>query len=300
MDMTRPTFLRRTRSALRLSIPALVLFGGSAAVWGRVTFTGSTSGTTPIRPASVGRRSRSSTGSTSEIPKTTGSTSRCETSFSATSPATGRTRRPSPRSRTPGGRGSSPMFSSSRCVAARCRAQLLGALGVGDRADGGVHDVRVAGGQLVVGRYGQENSGACCPEYVERSALAVREGKLVEVRKPERLAYQVYDSDKGPGPQRVRFLRGSSGATLSGATNAGEAYTIGARAGQAMRLELRTADAKASAFLKGPNGRSVATVHPGEVWEGSLPATGDYAIGITSATGKDSADAYYTLDLEIR
>jgi hypothetical protein len=178
--------------------------------------------------------------------------------------------------------------------------ELLGALGVGDRADGGVHDARIADGQLVVERYGQENSGACCPEYIERSTLAVRGDELVEVRKPERLAYQVYDSDKGPGPQRVRFLPGSSGATLSGTTNTGEAYVIGARAGQAMRMELDTGDAKASAALKGPNGRSINTLRPGETWDGTLPASGDYTIAITSATGKDSADAYYTLDLEIR
>ena len=301
MDMTRPTFLRRTRSALRLSIPALVLFGGSAAAPGQgdireVDFRNYT-----YQTGVGGEKIKVVDGKYERDSEDDRLYFEVRDVVFGDITGDGKDEAAVTTLENTGGTG---QFTDVLVFTMRggtvADVQLLGALGVGDRADGGVHDVRVAGGQLVVGRYGQENSGACCPEYVERSALALHDGKLVEVRKPERLAYQVYDSDKGSGPQRVRFLRGSSGATLSGATNAGEAYTIGARAGQAMRLELGTSDAKASAFLKGPNGRAIATVRPGEVWEGTLPATGDYTIGITSATGKDSADAYYTLDLEIR
>ena len=42
-------------------------------------------------------------------------------------------------------------------------------LGVGDRANGGIHDVRIENGRIVVERYGHENSGDCCPQYIERN-----------------------------------------------------------------------------------------------------------------------------------
>ncbi len=174
---------------------------------------------------------------------------------------------------------------------------VVASLGVGDRADGGIHDVRLEGGRLVVERYGGENSGACCPTYVERQVIALRGGQPVAAGKSERLAYQVFGD--GPGPERVRFLRGGSGAVLSGSTNTGESYVIGARAGQTVRLRLASKDARASATLAGPGG-AAATLRAGESWEGRLPATGDYRLSVASTTGHYSAEAYYTLDLVIR
>ena len=70
------------------------------------------------------------------------------------------------------------------------RAVPLVSTGIGDRADGGVHDVRIAGGRLVEERYGHgPNSGACCPEFIETTNYGLRGRRLVKIGRTQRKKY---------------------------------------------------------------------------------------------------------------
>ncbi|HBF12068.1 MAG TPA: hypothetical protein DDW49_01550 [Deltaproteobacteria bacterium] len=55
--------------------------------------------------------------------------------------------------------------------------KFAGELGVGDRANGGLYDVSFENGILLVERFGQENSGACCAEYIWTEQLKWEKGK---------------------------------------------------------------------------------------------------------------------------
>lgn len=177
---------------------------------------------------------------------------------------------------------------------------LLGSLGAGDRADGGIHDVSVRDGRLVVERYGRfEAGGACCPQFVETEELRLVGGKLVVAGRPGRRAYESYTAGDG-APQRVRFLKGSSSATLAGSTNGGEQYILGARAGQTISLDLESEDATASATVSLSTGAVLGTAKPGARWSRTLPATTDYVVAITSTAPAASSATYYTIDLAVR
>jgi len=82
--------------------------------------------------------------------------------------------------------------------------------------------------------------------------------------------------------QRVRFEPGASGATVeaTAAPGAGVRYLLEAAAGQWMTVSL-TADAGPAVFtVFASDGRILSG--PTQTWAGSLPATGDYAVDVTS------------------
>ena len=63
------------------------------------------------------------------------------------------------------------------------RPVLLGYVEGGDRADGGISQVQIAGGRLVVTRYGTDD-GLCCPTFTVTTAYRLDAGRLVEVGAP--------------------------------------------------------------------------------------------------------------------
>ncbi len=100
---------------------------------------------------------------------------------------------------------------------------LIGTLGVGDRADGGIYDAEIRGGVLYVERFGHgEGAGACCPEYIETYPIRWNGSKLVDSGAVTKRGYDDYLMNDTPAPRRVKFLKGTSAATLVGQSYGGE------------------------------------------------------------------------------
>jgi hypothetical protein len=179
------------------------------------------------------------------------------------------------------------------------KAELISSLGIGDRADGGIFEIFIRDGKIFEERFGQEHSGACCPEYVETYVYGLRDGKLKPVERATRRAYYSYGFDDSPAPHRVKFLAGTSSVSLSGSTTGGEAYVFGAKAGQTVTVRFDSEDAKAEAVVATKSG-DLGRASAGHPWSGKLAATGDFTISVRSSTAKDAASTYYEMTAEIR
>jgi hypothetical protein len=179
------------------------------------------------------------------------------------------------------------------------KAELISSLGIGDRADGGVFEVFIRDGKIFDERFGQDHSGACCPEYVETYVYGLRAGKLKPVERATRRAYYSYGFDDSPAPHRVKFLPGTSSVSLAGSTTGGESYVFGAKAGQTVSVRFDSEDPKAEAVVATKAGE-IGRASAGRAWAGTLPASGDFTISVRSSTAKDAASTYYELTAEIR
>lgn len=106
---------------------------------------------------------------------------------------------------------------------------------------------------------------------------------------------------RGDFTQRVKFPPGRTTAVLQGsvADNGTNKYLLGARAGQRMTVHLTSANNRARFDLHlRENRRALADTGAEDAtdWEGDLPESGDYMIGVYSADGA----ATYTLEVTIR
>lgn len=180
------------------------------------------------------------------------------------------------------------------------KPQVIATLGVGDRADGGIDRAVITGGRLIVDRFAEDGSGACCPERVETYSYRWNGTKLVQTAPPAKRSYQYYGRDDTPAPHDVRFLKGTSSATLNGVTNAGESYRIGARAGQSYSIALTSKDRTASLTLAGPDGAELGSCGPGAKLSGKLPASGNFIISVKSRASQDDPNTDYDIDVEIK
>ena len=167
----------------------------------------------------------------------------------------------------------------------------IGSVGVGDRADGGLHEVKFVNGQLKVARYGG-NSGACCPDYIETYTYKLTGKGLVEAGKPVRSDYVSKDGDYAT--RRVHFAKGTSATTLKGSTKGQEMYLIGARTGQTMSLKI-TGD-KLQVDLQAPDGAEITQPKVNQDWSAKLPANGDYRLTISPTKGTAS----FTIEVSIK
>ena len=171
------------------------------------------------------------------------------------------------------------------------RPAVIATLGIGDRADGGIHDVRIEHGLLKVARYGG-TSGACCPDFIETATFKLTGSQMIAVGKPVRSDY--IDPDSSREVRRVRFQKGSSTATLKGATAGTTEYLLGARAGQTVTLRITGRDL--SLQLMSPDGADLGQPALNTPLTVKLPVNGDYRIVIETAKGK----ADYALEVTIR
>lgn len=167
----------------------------------------------------------------------------------------------------------------------------IGNVGVGDRADGGIHEIKIVNGLLKVSRYGG-NSGACCPDFIETSTLKLTGKGLVEVGKPVQSDYVSQDGESAT--RRVRFPRGASATTVKGTTKGQETYLIGARTGQTMSLKVTGSNLTVE--LQAPEGAEIAQPKPNQPWSAKLPANGDYRLTISPPKGT----ATFVIDVSIK
>ena len=180
---------------------------------------------------------------------------------------------------------------------------LVATLGIGDRADGGIFDARIVGGKLVEERFGQVDTGACCPTQIVTTALAWRSGKLGQVGKTTKRAYIYSGSGTGSRPAELKFLPGTTTGTVEGdgfrrervvfKASKGQLATIAVRRPEAPRLQTRvtlTIGTRRLAVIASGSNRSVR-----------LPATGTYSVRFANVGGnRKSDDATGTADITIR
>jgi hypothetical protein len=101
--------------------------------------------------------------------------------------------------------------------------------------------------------------------------------------------------------KRVRFARGRTTATLKNSVVRGtrDRYTLGARAGQKMSVQITSIERNAVFTIYTPDGGTLEGAGAGEDvmnWSGELPASGDYVIEVGGTRG----NATYTLKVTVR
>ncbi len=162
--------------------------------------------------------------------------------------------------------------------------------GMGDRADGGIHEIKFVKGLLKVGRYGG-NQGACCPEYVETHTLKLTGKGLVEVGKPIKTDYEnKYD---GSAVRRVKFARRANSTILKGIGKTNEMYLIGAAAGQTMTIRIISQSPRVSISLYDEEKGMDQAIDKKMVRK--LTATKDYRLNILSTEGKVNFEIEVTI-----
>lgn len=147
----------------------------------------------------------------------------------------------------------------------------------GDRADGGIHDMRIENGLTYVWSF-STTLGACCPNEIARHTLVLGEHWLVRAdvsRTRTWMSLDSYDSEFG---NELKFLPGTSSALVSvyGWENDG-VFTF--EANQSQRLTLALTGGPAPADI------SVTVLATGEILSGLaemvLPVDGFYEVTVT-------------------
>lgn len=156
------------------------------------------------------------------------------------------------------------------------KAVLTARIPGGDRADGGLRDVKIEKGLIVI-EYndGEKNSGACCPEGTITEKLRFTGRRLVPVGSP--VKHDLFPT------QRVRFAKGASGASLALTipSDEGKRLIVGARAGQTLTVTVD--NDKADVRLLG----DVETTNITNGITTKLPKNGDYTVQVTNYEESD-------------
>lgn len=146
----------------------------------------------------------------------------------------------------------------------------------GDRADGGIREMKVADGLLVVEiNDGERNTGACCPEGVIKSRYRLTGDKLTEVGKG--VKRELYPRE------RLAFDKGASSTTFTVKIASGDRkrYTVGARAGQTLSVTVDSGDVSLAALddLETTTGTNSFTA--------KVPKSGDHSFEVANDGEKD-------------
>ena len=169
------------------------------------------------------------------------------------------------------------------------KAELLVRIEGGDRAYGGLRSAKVENGLLVVGRNDTgENGGACCPEFVITTKYRLEGKNLKQVGGDERR--ELYP------PQRVKFEKGSTGATMNvKLTNEEDIkrFSFGAGAGQFLSVRSSSKDVSISLF----KGEADIVKETGDILEATLKENGEFVIQVQKISEKP---VNASLTIEIR
>lgn len=177
------------------------------------------------------------------------------------------------------------------------RVVKIGETDGGDRADGGIRAITIQkSGVVTVEQFGQDNSGACCPEYITSSPLRFRGGKFVGAGSSSRRAYiRICD---GCDTTEIKFLRGTSSARIEG-DDEGVEVSFGAGAGQRASLTVDSARTRSTVTLLDPNGRSLVSVRAGRTGSARLPVAGNYILRVErTLTGTAPVDVGIELSIK--
>lgn len=165
------------------------------------------------------------------------------------------------------------------------KPSLVGRIGGGDRAYGGLKSARIVDGFAVIERFNPgENGASCCAEFILTEKYKLQSGKMIEFGKAVKT--ELYPKE------RIVFDKGTSGKTLKIKIPGGERkrFVVGAKAGQRLTVSA------------GAAGAEIRLLEDARVTEGVnnflavLPKTGDYTIEILNST---DAEIEVTLNVKI-
>ena len=178
------------------------------------------------------------------------------------------------------------------------RVAPLANIEYGNRGDGGNIKVKITGGLLSVER--NVGMAACCADLRETITYRLVGRKLSRVGKAVR---RPIEPESKPTVQRIEFASGQSHANLEGSLEAGHRvdYLLRARQGQKLDVLLNAGESHIAMVVVDSDGKFVDEKSGyGDVWQGVLPATGEYRIVIEN---QDPASppkaASYKLDVSI-
>ncbi len=182
---------------------------------------------------------------------------------------------------------------------------LFETLGMGDRADGGIFDVRIVSGRIVVERFGQVNSGACCANRITTTVLRRSGSGLASVGTTKRRVFVQAGDGTAASPARLRFLKGTSTGTVEGDASQ-PARQVAFDAGKGQRLTLLARRAAG----RGPfapvrvdvrlGTRTIASLRPGQTRAVTLPATGRYRLRFVALARVANRRADAAVDVTLR
>lgn len=170
------------------------------------------------------------------------------------------------------------------------QVEPAGTVTYGDRADGGVYDLRINDGILSVWHF-STTLGSCCPNEVTETRHVLGPAWLVRSDSHPRQAW--FSTGTGDGVPEVKFLPGTSAATIAVYSYLEtSAFTFEAQAGQPVSIDVVHGPA--------PADLSITDLTTGEVMSALtntvLPSSGLYEVGVTY--GGDPGDKT-TLELHI-
>jgi hypothetical protein len=178
-------------------------------------------------------------------------------------------------------------------------AEFVTASGIGDRADGGVAGVSAGDGALTIER-NTDSQGACCPGAIESVDYQLDGDTLVAVSKPRKRGIIDLVNVEPDAVVEIKFLKGTSSATLFGATTLGGKAILKASEGQALTLTIdEPYPGDAIVFIDIElNGTTLGSAKSGETITITLPESATYDFVATDID--DTGDSvFYTATLTI-
>jgi serine/threonine protein kinase len=93
---------------------------------------------------------------------------------------------------------------------------------------------------------------------------------------------------------QVSFDAGTTGSTIRSSGRAGETHRYTLNCGSGQRMTVYPSSGAVQVMIKTPGGGSLGSASAGTPWHGRLPATGDYAIEVTT-----TAESSYVMSVEV-
>ncbi len=93
---------------------------------------------------------------------------------------------------------------------------------------------------------------------------------------------------------QVSFDEGSTGSTIRSSGRSGETHRYTLNCGSGQQMKVYPSSGEVQVMIKTPGGESLGSASAGSPWRGRLPATGDYAIEVTTTT-----DSSYVVSIEV-
>lgn len=171
--------------------------------------------------------------------------------------------------------------------------------GVGDRADGGIHDVVIVNGAAQIQRY-TAGQGACCPTEISTYFVKLKGNKLVTVKPTTVRATINLGTLTDAATTRIEFLKGTSTANLQGSATERAGGYFEARQGQTVTLRVlkREADSLAGTARVLRDSTVLLEVKQGTSGSIKLPSTGRFRIELAQTSTNASAQSYSYVELE--
>lgn len=179
-------------------------------------------------------------------------------------------------------------------------ATPIGSGGGGDRADGGIDRIYVKDGLLHVRKYA-DPQGACCAGAIQDQVMVLNKGIFQTEGQIQKWGLINLDPQEETRPVEIKFLEGTSKATLQGTAAGKLTSTFKARAGQQLSLVIEPHDessAQVAATLSNRTG-VLAQSEPDGTLHIELPADGVYQLTFEALDLSVGQAAWFNAEFEL-